>query len=199
MRALPGLLVLLPSLALAAAADEVSIGHWGNTLMVTAPTGAGEVNLGRKMHQRLTVDFKDTPLSQVAEFLRQTTSCNVVLDPKVQAADPPVSLTAQGMELGNVLKWVTTLAKVNMGFVDGAIYFSQEPYQGASKTVMYDVSDLVMPIHDFPAPELAYNVSTGAGNGGIQLLQPNKQDEERPSTSIEELEDLVRKVALKDQ
>src|SRR4051812_5222365 len=101
MRALPSLLVLLPSLALAAD-DTVAIGHYGNTLMVTAPAGASEVNLGNKMHQHMTVDFKDTPLSQVATFPRETTKCNVVLDAKVQASDPTVTLKAEGMELGNV-------------------------------------------------------------------------------------------------
>ena len=193
-------ITILPLLALFAplspgAAAETAIGHWNGCLVVTAPSGADDVNLGRRMKQRLSVDFVETPLTDVAAFLRTVTDCNIVLDPKVLAADPRVTLKASDMELGSVLRWVTELTKIHMGFVDGAIWLSQEPYQGASRTVLYDVSDLVMPRRDFPGPELDISQPGGAG----ARLQPAAQDEAQPTTSVEELEDLLHKVVLKDR
>jgi hypothetical protein len=187
-------LLALASLGAAADDDAVSIGHLGNRLVITAPTGASEVDLGARMSQHLTVDFVDTPLSEVVDFLRKVTDANVVIDPKVLAAEPAITLKASDMELGAVLHWVTVMAKVNVGFVDGAIYLSQEPYKGHERTVMYDVSDLVTPTQRFPGPDLDI---PEPGGQGAKLLPP--VEPEQPPSSVDELEQVLRTVVLHEK
>jgi hypothetical protein len=184
-------LTLLPGLILAAE-DEPAIGHWGNYLMVTAPADTADGRAVLALKQRVTVDFVDLPLSEVAAFLRQVSSVNIALDPSLQAANSTVTFKAKDMELGTVLKWITQLTRTHMGFVDKVVVLSQEPLKGATKTTLYDVSDLVMPVQDFPGRELAYNAGA-SGAGGI-LWGPST-NEPHPTTTVEELEDLLRKTA----
>jgi hypothetical protein len=189
--------VLLSLLALApvaavAAEDEMAIGHWGNYLMVTAPADAADGHAVLALKQRVTVDFVDQPLSEVAAFLRQVSSVNIALDPSLQTTNPTLTFKAKDMELGTVLKWTTQLTKTHMGFVDKVVVLSQEPIKGATTTTLYDVSDLIMPVQDFPGRELAYNAGAG-GAGGI-LWAPSTNEPQK-ATTVEDLEDLLRKTA----
>jgi hypothetical protein len=194
MRLAPLLLIAAAPL-LRAADDGVAIGHWGtHSIVITAPTGASEVNLGARMKQRLTLDWQDTPLSDVADFLRRVTDANIIIDPKLLVKEPTITLKAADMELGAVLSWVTRMAPCSMGYVNGAIYLSQEPYQGAAKTKMYDVSDLVLPVRNFPGPDLDI---PEPGGQGAKLLPP--VDSDKPAPEIDEVEDLLRKVVLHQQ
>jgi hypothetical protein len=173
------------------AVEDLAIGRWGNCLLVTAPGGSIDRGLALRMSQRVTVDFQDTPLVDVADFLRAVTNANIVCAPAITAGSTTLTLRVSDMELGTVLSWVRTLAKVHIGFVDGAIYISDQPAVGASKTVLYDVSDLVLPIRDFPGPELALNVD---GKGAGMLAPPVDRDGEQTS-SLDELEELIHKHA----
>jgi hypothetical protein len=189
------LLVIAAAPFLRAADDQVTISHWGtHSIVITAPTGADEVNLGARMKQRLTLDFVDASLSDVADFLRRVTDANIVVDPKLLVADPRITLKASDMELGAVLSWVTRMAPCHMGYVNGAIYLSQEPYQGATKTKMYDVSDLVLPVRNFPGPDL--DIPEPGGRGAM-ILPP--VDSDKPAPEIDDVEGLLRKVVLHQQ
>ena len=185
---------LTQALAAAEGDGEVAIGHWGHSLIITAPTGAGDINLGPRMQQRLTVDFVDASIADVAEFLRGATQCNIVVDPKVLVAGPVVTLKASNIELGALLHLVTQMTKLHMGFVDGAIYISQEAYQGATRTKLYDVSDLMLPLRNFPGPDM--DIPEPGGQGAH--LQPPVAEDTPPAT-IDEVEDLLRKVAMHEK
>jgi hypothetical protein len=187
-------LVLSATLSAAGASDTgPSIARWGNTLIVTAPGGGiGEDRLVGRLNQKVTVDFKDAPIDQVADFLRQVTGANIVVAPGVAATATSVTLKASDMSLGNVLSWVKTLTNTHLGYVHGAIYLSDRPIEEASVTRMYDISDMVMPLRDFPGPELALNAPSGQGNGGARLLPPAESAQPAPST--DEIVDLIKKV-----
>ena len=189
MRSIPLGFAILAVLVPALAAEEPAIGHWGNYLMVTAPADADDSKVRLTMQQRVTVDFVDQPLSEVAAFLHQVSGVSIVLDPALRAANPTFTFKAANMELGTVLRWATQLTKCHIGYVDNVVVLSAEAMPGATRTTLYDVSDLVMPIHDSPGRELAYN--SGSGQGGIFAAAP--AEEGHPSTTIDELEDLLRK------
>jgi type II secretory pathway component GspD/PulD (secretin) len=186
------LITTLAASASAASEAEISVGHWGNNLLVTAPVGAGDAGNANRMGEKITVEFVDAPITDVVDFLRKVSSCNFVCDPTVAASNKTVTLKAEKMELRNVLSWVTKLTGVHAGYINEAIYLSEKPIEGETKTILYDVSDLIMPLRDFPGPELAFNAG-GIGNGSIIISGPS--EESVPSTTIEELEDLLRKHA----
>jgi hypothetical protein len=66
-----------------------------------------------------------------------------------------VTLKADDMLLGHAVRWIAKLTEFDFGFVDGALYISDSPIERPSMTRIYDLSDMVMPIEDFPGPEIA--------------------------------------------
>jgi hypothetical protein len=142
--------------------------------------------------QKVTVDFKETPIDQVADFLRQITGANIVVAPGVTALGTTITLKAADMTLGNVLTWIKTLGAIHIGFLHGAIFLSDKPIEGDTVTRMYDVSDLVLVLKDFPGPELALNAPSGTSGGGAKLMPPVEAAQPAPTT--DELIEMIKKV-----
>ena len=189
MTRLAAALLLLAPLALTAAEPAGhTIAVYNNLLLVTAPAPAKQLPAGL-LRQRLTVDFQDTPMNEVADLLRGATGLNVVVAPGVLASGQSLTLAAKDMELGHLLKWVRTIAKVDVGWVDGALYLSDVALRAPQATRVYDVSDLTMTIADFPGPDLSIPASGGQG----AVLVPALPDE-RAAPTAEDLVALIEKV-----
>jgi len=189
------LLVPLLAASLTAATPDsgMTISRWGNMLMVTAPGGdASGGRLTAGLTQKVTVDFKDASIESVADFLRQITGANIVVAPGVTALGTTITLKASDMALGNVLTWIKTLAGIHIGFIHGAIFLSDKEIAGDTVTRMYDVSDLVLVLKDFPGPELALTAPSGMGGGGAKLLPPMETTQTAPTT--DELVEMIKKV-----
>lgn len=188
-------LLALPLLAtaLSAADGGLSIARWGNALLVTAPGGAAPTGaLATRLNQRVTVDFKDTPVEEVADFLRKLSGANIVVAPAVTTSGALVTLKASNMSLGNVLHWVTKLTGTHIGYVHGAIYLADKPLEEASVTRLYDISDLTMPLQDFAGPELALNAGGAGGAGGGALFKPAEESNAAPTH--DEIIEIIQKV-----
>lgn len=176
-------------LAVACAADtgSVQIDRFNNLLVVTAPAEQSRPPAA-VLTQRMTVDFQDTSISDVAELLRRTTSLNIVVAPDLIARNASVTLTAKDMELGNLLNWISTVGGIHHGWLNHALYFSDQPIQGPVTRRVYDVSDLVMAVPNFPGPEMQIPDSSG---NGVKILAPVADPE--PTITTDELVDLLRK------
>ena len=180
---------LLAPLATACAVEPAghTIAQYNNLLVVTAPAPAKQLPAGL-LRQRLSIDFQDTPMGEVADLLRRVTGLNVVVAPGILASGQTLTLTAKDMELGHVLTWVRTVGKVDVGWVDGALYLSDVAVAAPQVTRVYDVSDLTMTITDFPGPDLAIPVH---GGNGAALIAPAQ--EERRSPTADELVELIER------
>jgi hypothetical protein len=203
MRIALALCASLSSATLVAADDAaegssgVSIGTWNNFLMVTAPSSQqDDPAWAARLNQNLSGDFVDAPLSDVAAFLRQTTNCSIVIDPSLALNDPRITFKFDKMTLSSTLHWITQLGGCHYSITDGAIFFSKTANVGAPKTVLYDVSDLTMPIRDFPAPELAYNQGGGKKS---QLFSKPAEPDDKAGTTLEELQDFLKSSIGKDE
>jgi type II secretory pathway component GspD/PulD (secretin) len=126
--------------------------------------------LHERLEQRITFEFQDTGLEDVINFLRQVTGTTIVVAPSVTAMGAgTVTLKVKDMRYGDALKWILKLTNLQMALQNQAIYISSESIQGAVNLRMYDVTDLVSPVKDFPGRELAFNAGGaggGAGGGG---------------------------------
>ena len=178
--------------ALSAADETYRIARWGGSLLVTAP-GATKMNRAEsaRLNQRLTFDFRDAPLTEVVDFIREVSKINMVLAPAVILSSPPITLKSSNMTLGNVLHWVTKLSHTNYAFLNGALFISDQPIVEASVTKMYDISDMTLPIRDFPGPEMSLN-------GGGAFIKPVDDSQDRSATT-EEIEELIKKVIAPDK
>lgn len=180
------LVLAMTSLLLAAADDPgYQLARYGNTLMVTAPTGQSGMPSG-VLAQRMTVDFVTADIDEVAGMLRRTTALTVVVMPDLRARGVAITLAAHDMQLGHLLSWLATVGDFHQGFIDGALCLSAAPIQGPSVTRFYDVSDLVLTVPHFPGPELSIPV-----NGGGSVIMP--AEDELPTTTVDDLVALIER------
>ena len=121
-----------------------------------------------RLQQRITCDFSEQAFEEVITFLQRMSGVSFVLAPDVAAGGAPnVSLHVKDMRLDDILKWVCTLTQLNWAIDKQAIFVSKAPIQGSASLKMYDITDLVSPIRDFPGEEPGYNkMSSTAGGGG---------------------------------
>ncbi|MEK7412631.1 MAG: hypothetical protein AAB263_04860 [Planctomycetota bacterium] len=123
-----------------------------------------------KLKQRITVQFVDTPLEEAVKTIRGLTGLNIVVATAITAAGgKPVSLDFKDTGCEEVLKWIMQTTDLKMAIQNGAIQISNEEIHGATKTKLYDISDLTMKIEDFKGIDISY-ASGGAGGGAGGLL-----------------------------
>lgn len=173
----------------AAGSDEVSIATYRNTLVVTAPAGSDSAALDASLIQRVTVDFQDATIAEVAEFVRRTSSLNVVVAPELLAQGAPITIKAQDMELGNLLKWVDRVGGLHHGWLHGALYFGAQPIRGEPRTMVLDVSDLVLPVRHFPGPDLS--IPQNGNRNGVAIMPITEP--EQPVPTVDELAQLIER------
>ena len=157
--------------------------------------------LHERLNQRITFEFQDTALEDVINFLRQVTGTTIVVAPDVAAAGGgTVTLKVKDMRFGDALKWILELTSLKMALQNQAIYISSQPIVGAVALRMYDVTDLVSPVRDFPGRELAFNAGAGGGGGGGGGFSLFKMDaaEEAPAVDPEALVEFIKGNVAKD-
>jgi hypothetical protein len=176
------------------AAAEITVGRWNGMLVVTAPGGSSLAQLGGRLDQRISLQAQDQPITETAEFLRRATGLNIVLAPTLIAQPPLVSLQVREMALGDLFTWIRRVAGVHIGYVNEAVFISDQPVQGASETRLYDVSDLALPIQDFPGPELAIPQTTG---GSALLLPAAGESPTAARYDLDMLEEFIKRMAEK--
>lgn len=176
----------------AAETGQVTIGQWNGMLVVSAPSGHDLSRLGGRLDQRITLDARDQSLSDTAEFLRRATGLNIVLAPALSANPPVVNLQVREMALGSLLSWLEKTANVHIGFVSGALYISDQPVAGTVSTRLYDVSDLALPIRNFPGPDMSVPEPGGSG----ALIGPPIEAEQDGATryDLDQLSELLNRL-----
>ena len=174
------------------AAAEVTIGQWNGMLVISAPSGHDLSRLGGRLDQRITLDARDQSLSDTAEFLRRATGLNIVLAPALNANPPVVNLQVREMALGSLLSWLEKTAGIHVGFVSGALYFSDQPVAGTVSTRLYDVSDLALPIRNFPGPDMTV---PQPGGTGATILPPVETTEDGATRyDLDQLSELLNRL-----
>ena len=153
--------------------------------------------LNERLNQRITFEFQDTALEDVINFLRQVTGTTIVVAPDVAAAGGgTVSLKVKDMRFGDALKWILELTNLKMALQNQAIFISSTPIVGAIALRMYDVTDLVSPVRDFPGREMAFNAgagggAAGGGGGGFSLFKMDAA-KDAPAVDPQELLDFIK-------
>lgn len=147
-----------------------------------------------QLDQKLTLEFLDNDIGEVVEFLQQNTSVNIVLDPEVLALDPgAITMTVRDMQLRNVLDFIMIQTGLRYSLQDEALYIStEEGMRGDVTMKIYDISDLTLPLTDFPGPRLRIP-EPGESQGNIL---DDIVDEDAPE--IEDFIDIIREVVQPD-
>lgn len=85
-------------------------------------TGA-DADLRKRMDQRITFDFQDTPLTDIIGFLSQVGAVNCVVMPAVASGSSTVTLKVKEMKLQDALNWLCQMSSTSVRYVDQALVF----------------------------------------------------------------------------
>jgi len=147
-----------------------------------------------RMNQPITFSFADTSFDDVISYLRQVSGNNIAVDPAVTAGAgvPPITLKVDQMRFSDALNWILELSSLHMALQNQAIYISNKPVTGSIVLKMYDVTDLISPVHDFPGRELAYNAGGSGGARGIKMFGSAKDEDEQHNADPGALVDFIK-------
>lgn len=109
---------------------------------------------------KVSLDFRETPLQDVIDFIREMTGINFVIDQKIYEEVEPDKLTitikVDDLELRSALKLMLQMRGLTAVYRDGVLLIVTKQSQEENVFMkIYDVRDLLQPVRDFPGPEIA--------------------------------------------
>jgi hypothetical protein len=127
------------------------------TLLVTGVALAGEPPresdaISRALDTVVSVDFEETPVQEVLEYLHAVSGLPLLLDPEVD--EPEVNLTLNNVSVSTVLGILTHVLDLAWMRERGVVFISYREKIQARRAVVqcHDVRDLIIAVEDFPGP-----------------------------------------------
>lgn len=173
---------LMTGLAGAAAAQDASV-------------DSRKAETVRKLEsQRVTLDFKDTPLDDVVNFLRDLTGLNFHIDSDIGTKLSPeqlrVTFRAKDLTLKSALKLILSARDLTAVWREGVLVIQHKDKSAAAVSMeMYDVRDLLLKIGDFPGPKVELAQGDKAKVGAQFFLA---DEERKPPIDAELIQELVK-------
>ncbi len=112
---------------------------------------------GKLRSLRVTVDFKQAPLEEVVNYLREISGMNMFVGAKVkEKGETQVNLKVSDLPLKSVLNLMLKPLGLTYGYKDGVLLImTEEEKQSDVIMELYDVRDLLYPIHMFPGVDMS--------------------------------------------
>lgn len=112
-------------------------------------------------------DFPDANLAEVVDFLRSVSDLNIQIDNEIEGADVPVNLSLEGVKLGEALDLIMKSTGKAYTFREN-ILFITEPENAFGNLIfeIYNVTDILNKIRDFPGPSIRVTSNDGGEEGG---------------------------------
>jgi hypothetical protein len=149
--------------------------------------------MARLDSQKISLDFKDTGMDEVIDFLHEVTQINFVLSKTVQErvrnGELKVDVKLTDMGLRPALKLMLEMHDLTAVVHNGVLLVQTKEERGSeAKMEILDVKDLLMRIEDFPGPGL--ELSAGEDGGPTSVLTP--PDDTDAFSSPDTLVDIIR-------
>ena len=74
------------------------------------------------LKQKVSFEFHDTPLADVAKFIHENYGLDIVIDAAKVDATRRLGIQLSGLQLGDALHWVARLAGTQLALLDGAVF-----------------------------------------------------------------------------
>ena len=112
---------------------------------------------------KVTLDFQNSPLDQVVDYLREISGLNIFVDSKVRDKNIVVSLKVTEISLKSIFSLILKPQGCGVMFRDGVLQLMLEP-DIADRTMrmeIYDCRDILYPIQQFPGIDLDLSTISG--------------------------------------
>ncbi len=147
-------------------------------------------------NMKVSLDFRETPLTDVMDFIREMSGINVLIDPKVyDAVDSEklnITVRVDDLQLGAALRLMLGLRDLTAVYREGVLLVvTKASLQDEVYTKIYDVHDLLQPITDFVGPVIELNTGEGSEGGvdpGSFITEPVNPPPS-PSRLVEMIQD----------
>jgi hypothetical protein len=132
---------------------------------------------------RLSLDFKEAPLDQVLDYLREISDLNLLADAKVREKALVITMAVKELTLGSVLKLMLQPHGCDVMYRDGVLMVmtKEDVADRTMKMEIYDCRDILHPVGHFPGVDIDLN----AGGSGVLVGEPPA--DEAGEAPIEEL------------
>ena len=136
-----------------------AVKRWSDVIRHSRSLGTGvrvhdwEAELEKKLDQRISFAFKNATLSQVTQYLQNSTGVEIVIDPKAPIGKTPITLAATEITLASALSHICRFADVKWSMADTMIYISDSEVMDRPESRIYSVTDLITPLRDFAASD----------------------------------------------
>ncbi len=83
--------------------------------------------MDRQLNKPLTLDLQGDSLTDTISLISSITGLNIIINPKVQQANPTITLRIKDMDAGTAIRWITQLTETYAEVKDHAIYITDKP------------------------------------------------------------------------
>jgi hypothetical protein len=114
---------------------------------------------------KISVDFRETPLAQAIDYLREATGLNLVFTPRAAEKDPEAKVTLKVRDVGlrAVLRLLLRPRDLGVTWRDGAFQVvTREDLGSAVVLRMYDIRSHLLKVRDFAGPAMELTSPDGA-------------------------------------
>jgi len=133
--------------------QEAEMLHLLTAVMVCLQGGANERDLEAKLKNlKLTLDFKESTLDALADYVRDVADLNIVVSPKIEKRDG-VTLKVTDLSLKSILSLVLKPRGLICLVKDGVLSITVKEDEPVVLEI-YDVRDVMYSPPDFIAPEI---------------------------------------------
>ena len=131
---------------------------------------------------KIDVSFEDSPLRDVVDHFRTVVGINILIDPQVDPDDESlqVSQAINQLTAMSALKLILSSKELGLTFQENTLVItSADEASEPTEFEVYNVSDLLMKIRDFAAPEIRLKSSTEDQDGApIEFTDDSFEEEE---------------------
>lgn len=151
--------------------------------------------------KNITINFSDTPFSDVVRYIQTRAEINIVVDPKViekfDNDNIKVTLQVTDIKLQNALAILLQFHDLVYVFKDDVLFITSRTSTFAKDKpipVLHDIRDLTGQIKDFPGPRIKLTAAAGGEGGGAASGAKFEESESTTGTVIttEKLTELIK-------
>jgi hypothetical protein len=143
---------------------------------------------------KISLDFKDTSLDEVVDFLHEVTQLNFVLSKgvreKTRGGDLKIDVKLADVQLKSALKLVLEMNSLTVVYKEGVLLIETKEERGNEiEMKMYDIRDLMLKIEDFAAPTIELKEKDGKSMPGVDIFP---SEPTHPFESQDKLVEIIR-------
>jgi len=142
---------------------------------------------------RIDVEFDESPLKDVVDHFRQVVGINIVVDPGVDSESITVTQSINQLPASSALRLVLGAHELGYAFRDNILVVtSADEARPDTEFEAYNVSDLLMKVRDFHAPELRLRGTEDEAGAGAPIDFGDDFAEEEDSLDPDRLIELIQ-------